>query len=62
MHTVGVLLLILIGGPAAMLVPALVARRLVWRHADEYGPVIRAAGRDDADAATVRAIVREVAR
>ncbi|MET8832451.1 hypothetical protein ABZV78_00840 [Micromonospora sp. NPDC004540] len=49
-------------GPAVMLAPFAVARHLVHRHADEYGPAIRAAGRDDASPATVRATVREVNR
>ncbi|RKF25245.1 hypothetical protein [Micromonospora globbae] len=53
---------VLLGGPAVMLAPFVVARRLVDRHADEVGPVIRAAGRDDLDPAAFRAIAKETAR
>ncbi|MGV9762412.1 hypothetical protein [Micromonospora tulbaghiae] len=53
---------VLVGGPAVMLAPFAVARRLVDRHAEEVGPIIRAAGRDDASPATVRAIGQEVTR
>ncbi|GHJ57344.1 hypothetical protein Nm8I071_66510 [Nonomuraea sp. TT08I-71] len=53
---------VLVGGPVAMLAPVAVARALVHRHAEEYGPAIRAAGRDDASPATVRAIAEEANR
>ncbi|WP_328533219.1 hypothetical protein OG836_26130 [Micromonospora zamorensis] len=56
------LVAVLLGGPAAMLLPVAVARLLVDRHADEVGPAIRAAGRDDLAPAAVRALAKEIAR
>ncbi|MEU1841907.1 hypothetical protein [Micromonospora chersina] len=53
---------VLLGGPAVMLAPFALAHRSAERHADEVGPLIRAAGRPDLDAATVRAIAKETAR
>ncbi|MGC4792549.1 hypothetical protein ACLQ3H_00375 [Micromonospora saelicesensis] len=56
------LVAVLLGGPAAMLLPFAVARLLVDRHAEEVGPAIRAAGRDDLDAPTFRALAKETAK
>jgi hypothetical protein len=49
-------------GPAVMLAPFAVARALVDHHAEEAGPVIRAAGRDDLAPAAVRSIAEEANR
>ncbi|MFC8296280.1 hypothetical protein [Micromonospora orduensis] len=53
---------VLLGGPAVMLAPFVVARRLVDRHAGEAGPAIRAAGRDDLNPAAVRVLAQEINR
>ncbi|MGW3789678.1 hypothetical protein ACWD8I_00730 [Micromonospora arida] len=53
---------VLVGGPAVMLAPFVVARRLVERHAEETGPAIRAAGRDDVNPAAFRALAKETTR
>ncbi|MFI6331918.1 hypothetical protein ACIBBG_26870 [Micromonospora chersina] len=56
------LLLASLGLPVVVGGVALVARHFVHRHADEYGEVIRAAGRDDATEPTVRALSKELTR
>lgn len=58
-------LLIVGGGTAVPTSVFLVARHLVHQHAEQYGPVIRAAGRDlDAptEAATFRVVHKEFTR
>lgn len=53
---------VVLGTPALAAAVALTARHFVYRHADEVGPAIRAAGRDDLDPAAVRALAKEIAR
>ncbi|MFI7429798.1 hypothetical protein ACIBPB_22630 [Micromonospora sp. NPDC049836] len=56
------LLLAALGLPVVVGGVALVARHFVYQHADEYGAVIRAAGREDATEETVRALSKELTR